>query len=230
MAAAAASALTVMAVWAMVGADVGILALAVTGILTVAGGIIGSTAGLLAALVPGAIGVASVERRARLDRRGMFAGGISLLLLWAIGHAVINGVVDNAAVILVITFFLLLPLANGLWDWLSWRVSRRLGRDLLKKLDGGRQAWTITWHAVVDAAVAIVLLATLAFALAFGVETYNQFAEARAGNEVYDLTTFVRDAAAKPWTVPTTLAHPATRVQLCAMMCNQNAAVRLIQK
>ena len=99
-----------------------------------------------------------------------------------------------------ITFFLLLPLANGFWDWLSWRVSRWLGRDLLARFDQGGQAWTITWHALVDFVLALIFLATLAFALAFGVESYNQYGLWRSGEEVYELRDFVRKAAEKPWT------------------------------
>ena len=115
------------------------------------------------------------------------------LLGAGLGETVVDG-----AIILIIIFFLILPLANGFWDWLSWRISRWLGQDLLKRLNSERRAWTITWHALLDDALALLLLTTLAFALAFGVEGYNQYAVARTGNQVYDLAKFVREAAKNP--------------------------------
>jgi len=122
------------------------------------------------------------------------------MLTLAILGAGIGGDVNNAFVILIITFFLLLPLANGFWDWLSWRFSRWLGRDLLARFDRNGLAWTITWHALADFGLALLFLATLAFALAFGVESYNQFGIWRSGDVVYNLRMFVGEAAESPWT------------------------------
>ena len=186
----------------LAGAVAGAIVAAGAGVLILTGTGIGAAlvVGVAVSVGAGGVGAAAATQWGVQDRRGAFAGGVGVLLSFGIAFVSLGDQVDNAFSILIITFFLVLPLANGFWDWLSWQVSRWLGRDLLKKLDGGNRAWTITWHAMVDAGVAVLLLATLAFALAFGVESYNQFAEARTGNQVYDLATFVRDAAAKPWT------------------------------
>jgi len=154
----------------------------------------------LAVAGAGAIGAVTASCMGRQDWRGAFAGGISAVLALAIVSAGVGGNGNKSIVILIITFFLLLPLANGFWDWLSWRISRWLGRDLLARFDQGGQAWTITWHALADFVFALLFLATLAFALAFGIESYNQYGLWRSGDPVYDLRTLVGGAAANPWT------------------------------
>lgn len=61
-------------------------------------------------------------------------------------------------------FFAILPLINALLDWPSWLVSRWLGRDLLRRLDGSRlrQIWGLVWHGVLDIAAAAIFLVLLA--------------------------------------------------------------------
>ncbi len=122
------------------------------------------------------------------------------MLVFAILGAGIQGNVDDSTIIFIITFLFLLPLANGLWDWLSWRISRWLGRDLLEGLDESGRGWTIISHGLADLLFALLFLATLALALAFGMESYNQYAVWRSGETVYDLRVFVGEAAEKPWT------------------------------
>lgn len=63
-----------------------------------------------------AIGAVSATRWAEQDRRGAFAGGVGMLLFFGLGGSAFSGDVDDAAFVLIIMFFLLLPLANGLWD------------------------------------------------------------------------------------------------------------------
>jgi len=52
---------------------------------------------------------------------------------------------ENIAVLFLLLFFLILPLANGLFDWLSWWASRALGRRLLGLLDQGQGVGNGRW-------------------------------------------------------------------------------------
>jgi hypothetical protein len=111
-----------------------VLAVTVAGSVTVAvavarafvfagGGIFfGDLAGVLAVAVTVTVAIGAVVGSGQ-QHKGAFAGGIGALgglgLLLLIGSRQGN----RDLVILLILFFLLLPLVNGLWDWLSWWVS-----------------------------------------------------------------------------------------------------------
>jgi hypothetical protein len=198
--AAAAGAVTgaVAVVGAIVAAAIGAIVAAMIGTMVLAGPGAGAIAVIGAGA--GAVAVASATRLGRRDRRGTYAGGIGVLLGLALIVGVGAGEAANQIVILLITFLLALPVANGLWDWLSWWASRWLGRHLLARGGAGGRAWTIAWHALADLGLALVLLASLAFCLAFAVEGWNQYAEARTCCMAYDLVPYIKDAAAAPWT------------------------------
>jgi hypothetical protein len=95
---------------------------------------------------------------------------------------------------------------NGLWDWLSWWVSRQLGSHLLSELQPTasfkHRAVTIAWHTLVDLMAAIVLLAAMAYMLAVGFAGYNQvvIALSEGGRAAFELEPFIERAAAAPWT------------------------------
>jgi hypothetical protein len=106
----------------------------------------------------------------------------------------------------MIIFVLVLPIINGLWDWLSWWITRWLGRHLLSTLGEARdlqlRAATIAGHGVLDLILAVALLAAMAFFLAFGFEAYNRMAIAQRGEDlpVFALEPFLANAADHPWT------------------------------
>lgn len=112
------------------------------------------------------------------------------------------GAADQAVAALLI-FFLVLPLVNGFWDWLSWWITRSLGRHLLRTLGPARgiaqRSLAILGHGVVDLVLAVLLLAAMAFLLAFGFEGYNQLAEAQ-GKAAFGLLPYLQVAADHPWT------------------------------
>lgn len=135
-----------------------------------------------------------------------------------------SGFVNELAVILLI-FFLVLPMINGVVDWASWWVTRRLGAHLLAAvatsppaggfavsplgapLDGARAkprsamrlAGVALGHGVVDLVVATLMLLGMALTLAFGFEVYNQLA-AWQGKPVFDVARHIAEAAAAPFT------------------------------
>lgn len=97
-------------------------------------------------------------------------------------------------------FFFVLPLANGVFDWLSWWATRALGRNLARWLDagaGGRRWLAIAAHGLADLAIAAALLLLMAFALALGFGLYNEIARAQ-GAEVFHLRGVIQAAADKP--------------------------------
>ena len=79
--------------------------------------------------------------------------------------------------LLFATFFLVLPVLNGFADFLSWYASRRLGAHLLSCLGKVSRwrlfAWTIPSHIAVDVFIAVGLLACLALALPFVMQTIS---------------------------------------------------------
>jgi hypothetical protein len=105
--------------------------------------------------------------------------------------------------VVLLVFFFILPVINGFWDWLSWWVTRLLGRHLLVTLAparalGGR-AVTILGHGLLDFVLSAALLAAMAFLLAFGFEAYDQIAAAQ-GQHAFDLGPYLEAAADHPWT------------------------------
>jgi hypothetical protein len=100
---------------------------------------------------------------------------------------------------------LLLPLANGLLDWLSWWVSRWLGNDLRKELvrapAGRSMAKAVAKHASIELAVAIGLLLTLAFilGLSFGAAGHGEIGGTQARG--LRLAQTIADTAKNPWSI-----------------------------
>jgi hypothetical protein len=74
-------------------------------------------------------------------------------------------------------FWVALPVANAVWDYASWWISRGLGADLVTQIRSGsrsigRKAWTGLWHSALDLGAALVLLAALAWTLPNVVEWF----------------------------------------------------------
>jgi hypothetical protein len=74
-------------------------------------------------------------------------------------------------------FWVALPVANAVWDYASWWISRGLGADLVTQIRSGsrsigRKVWTALWHSALDLGAALVLLAALASTLPNVVEWF----------------------------------------------------------
>ena len=116
---------------------------------------------------------------------------------------VINPVAGAEFMTLLIVFFLVLPLANGLWDWLSWWATRCLGAHLHGALTaGGKVRWlAVLGHGAADLANALALLGSMAFTIALGFELFNQVILARTGQPAFELRPFLEASAAAPFGV-----------------------------
>lgn len=125
-----------------------------------------------------------------------------------VGIGLLSGVVEGGSlrdelVLLLLVFFLILPLANAVWDWLSWWATRALGARLVRVLEpaqsGGERAVAVLGHGLGDLAIALGLLLAMAFSLAFGFEAYDQVALRQTGVPAFNLRETVAAAAADPW-------------------------------
>jgi len=111
----------------------------------------------------------------------------------------------NEDVAVLASFFLFLPLANGLFDYAYWFVSRRLGRDLAQGLQGLPGRWrlvrTVAWHTAADLGLAVLLLLGLAFVLGLGFGIAEHGEIGAAASRDLGLVATVRQAVADPWGV-----------------------------
>ncbi|MGZ8227776.1 MAG: hypothetical protein ACXWT3_14260 [Methylococcaceae bacterium] len=105
--------------------------------------------------------------------------------------------------VFALLLFLILPIANGLFDWLSWWATRALGRRLLGLLQNpqqfARRLVTVTGHGLADVIAAGGLLLAMAFSLAFGFSLYNELGFAQLHESVFsDLPKAIKSAADHP--------------------------------
>jgi hypothetical protein len=166
------------------------------------------TTGGLVAVVGAVAGAAAIGAATALRRhQGAFAGGIGALLGFGLTGGVVGtsrGLADELVVPLIV-FFLVLPVVNGIWDWLSWWITRALGRHLLTSFGAARglgpRMAAVIGHGTLDLVLAVALLAAMAFFLAFGFESYNRIAMLQQGAEhpAFVLAPFLANAADHPW-------------------------------
>ena len=127
----------------------------------------------------------------------------STILVWGVVAFYLFG--GSKDFIVLVCFFLLLPLANGALDWLSWWISRWLGADLRRELSGlapkRSMVLTICKHAAIDLAAAIGLLLVLALVLGFGfgAAEHGEIAEPQARG--LPLSETIQAAAQHPWDI-----------------------------
>ena len=95
----------------------------------------------------------------------------------------------------VVIFAVLLPIANGLFDFLSWGISRILGRHLLRHPDKYHAVFLV----VIDILSAVLLLTGLIVALVLLVEILNVIASAQVQSEVMDLESQIVTAIDLPF-------------------------------
>jgi hypothetical protein len=104
----------------------------------------------------------------------------------------------------LLLFFLILPLINGVWNWCSWGISRWFGRRLLGTIQTTAPWWRKARIAVSDVLGDLVatfgFTLALAFTLPTAIEACNSFGFAVWGARPLDLTDYLDQAAARPWT------------------------------
>lgn len=213
---------------ALVGALVGPVAAAAAAAVALAGALTGALVGaitlFMAGAEPGALtGALAIALDVALAvalgtllgclkpndaQRGLiWAGGLGAMVgLGIFSLTFANLPAENIAVLFLLLFFLILPFANGFFDWLSWWATRVLGRRLLGLLDqgqgGGQRALAIMEHGLIDLLATVALLLLMAYALAFGFEGYNELGLFQRGKPVLpDLPARIDAAAADPWGV-----------------------------
>lgn len=132
---------------------------------------------------------------------GAVAGGVGVAVVVAIAVAVFGvgflmfGFVDLYFFAGHVLFWIVLPLVNGFWDWLSWGISRALGTWVLR-----RMRWrTLARHALLDLGAAVLLLAGLVVTLVAVIEVHNILAVQPDGRVPLELKNFLIDARADPW-------------------------------
>ena len=191
--------LLIPAAFAIAGAGAGAIALTV---IALAGEL--AAMGQIAVAVSGTVGALRTVARSGFYRRGLWAGAVGCWSGYALRESVTFSNVRDLFVVSVLLFFLVLPLANAVWDWLSWIASRRLGRHLLRTLDDERgpwaRAWAVAWHGLADLAIAVGLLLAMAWALAFGFALYDEIATWKEAKSAFpELAAMVTRAAAEPF-------------------------------
>lgn len=195
---------------AVAGAGAGAVAgaLALAGALAAAAAAAADTDAIalaaIVAIVAIGLGAAAGMMRSHSQRPGLLWGaGFGALAGQGIAFATVSDEqATNDSALFFLLFFLILPLANGLFDWLSWWATRALGRRLLGLLgpgqSGWRRGWAIAAHGLADLAIAVALLLLMAYALALGFELYNELGKFQRHEAVYDLRQMVDRAAAAP--------------------------------
>ncbi len=174
------------------------------------GALVSTTAG--AAGVALALALAGAVAVGFFPKPGAFPGALGAMVgLGGLGVFSGLGFVHELSILLLV-FFLVLPLINGGVDWGSWWVTRRLGAHLVGAFDRGagalRLALVALRHGIFDLAIAAGMLLGMAFMLALGFEAYNQASLWQAslwqaslwqGEGAFDLEAYVEGAAAAPF-------------------------------
>ena len=94
-----------------------------------------------------------------------------------VGAVAISGSDTNPLSILVLLlFWVYLPILNGILDWISLSVSRWFGRGIIAE---SRSGFTLAWTALLalaDLIAAVAFLFTITWLLTFGIEALGIFA------------------------------------------------------
>ncbi len=135
----------------------------------------------------GALAMATALLTAAFSGRPRGAG-LAGVALWALVAGIYIVTPDNAVEQLVALLILALPLANALFDWLSWAISRRLITSLTRP-DRPATVRRLLIHVGWDLLAALLLLTGLAVSIPWMLE---QFALGFASDEIF------REAADDP--------------------------------
>ncbi|MGH1481245.1 MAG: hypothetical protein ACRBM6_21345 [Geminicoccales bacterium] len=156
-----------------------------------------SQATVLAAAIGGisALAVAAAVSHNQRGRHGAYAGAIGAITLLTTA-AVLLGWGHKPLVLFAICFFFLLPLINGAVDWVAWATTRSITARLLSMKS---RSLAVLSGGFAFIALAFVLIASLAFFLGVGFETYNQITIRRSGEAAFSLSPMISGVALVPW-------------------------------
>lgn len=125
---------------------------------------------------------------------GVAVGGLIIALLLTVFVVPLK----HTAIFSLVIFVGILPIFNAFWDWISWGISRSLGRRLLSR--SRRTFARILGHAVIDLGAGVFLLLGLAVTLFAAVSFYNKlYAQLRNTEPPLGLQAFSDKAATDPW-------------------------------
>ena len=142
-----------------------------------------------------ALAVAAAVSHNRRGRHGAYAGAIGAIALLTMA-AVLFGWGDKPLVMFAVCFFFLLPLLVGLTGWAALAAMRILVGWVIAKGWG----WPSTVAAVAACwLIGAVFVATLAFLLGYGAESYNQLTLARSGAIAFDIGPMIGHAVRDPF-------------------------------
>ena len=183
---------------AFAGAGAGAFAGAVAKAVNVAVAV--NVAGAFAGAVGAGFGIA----RHPSERKGIWAGAVGGMTgLGMLGFITSSKHSHDSFNVLLLLFFLILPLVNSLFDWLSWWTTRILGQRLLAVLDEPQGIWRrrgiIVLHSLADLASSVALLLLMAFALGLGFQAYNDLAMFWHESEPLNLLAVIAATAYDPW-------------------------------
>lgn len=100
----------------------------------------------------------------------------------------------------VFGFFVLLPLVNGVYDWLSWAISRGLAAEIRRS---NHNLWRfITYIVIFDSLFAVLLVCLVPISWALGLFVSNTVLAHFGASIAYDYGALLGTAAAKPFTSP----------------------------
>jgi hypothetical protein len=122
-------------------------------------------------------------------------GGVTVLSLLAEYFVGVGALGFGPLDVSYFIFLSALPVLNAVLDASSWAVSRWLGRKILER---NFHQWEMIGFAVVDAALAIVLLCGLAILLGAGGEALDQLFITATRNPVLNLDAVIKQAATNP--------------------------------
>ncbi|MCG8357543.1 MAG: hypothetical protein MI920_18425 [Kiloniellales bacterium] len=99
----------------------------------------------------------------------------------------------------LVLFFIALPFANALLDWLSLLVSRALGRHLQRLQASERlRLWVLGWHVLADLFAAALFLSVLTMTIPLVIALANMAWGLLADGGIVDLRALIDRAATDP--------------------------------
>jgi len=133
---------------------------------------------------------------------GAGAGAVAVAVAVAVAGAGAVAVTDAVVVagadsIIYSTFFVILPLANTAFDFVSWFATRKLLDRMARDRTGWRGAGWIMTEIVLDLTLAALCLAGLAISMAFMLEAMNAYFAWR-GAPIFDWRGYIEAARARP--------------------------------
>lgn len=144
------------------------LAFAIAGTLTDIGAVAVAFAIAGASTIAGL--VATVVAVVQNKFRWVYISCLFIILLLFVGLFFELGFLEiNSTLVSYLFFLIILPFINGFFDFVSFGISRFLGKKMLKD----RTLKAFLWHFAFDFSLAVVFLSLLVFGISFGLELFN---------------------------------------------------------